>query len=41
MPGDIKGLDSIKAELTKIHTMVSDMKTEVVKELGDSEYVFQ
>src|SRR6476620_205080 len=30
MRGDIKGLDSIKAELAKIHTMVSDMKTETV-----------
>src|SRR3954447_11415552 len=41
MQGDVKGLDSIKAELAKIHTMVSDMKVETIKELVDSEYVFQ
>ena len=40
MTGDIKGLDSIKASLVKIHTW-ADMKTEVIKELADDEYVFQ
>jgi predicted SnoaL-like aldol condensation-catalyzing enzyme len=41
MHGDIKGRDSIKAELSKIHSMMSDMQMEVVKELADDEYVFQ
>jgi len=41
MMGDIKGVDSIKAELAKIHNMASDMKMETVKELADDEYVFQ
>src|SRR5690349_19209049 len=41
MTGDIKGVDSIKAELAKIHNMSADMKSETLKELADSEYVFQ
>lgn len=41
MHGDIVGLDSIKAELSRFHTMMPDMKFEVVKELADDEYVFQ
>ncbi len=41
MKGEVKGLDSIKAELAKIHTMAADMKMETIKELADSEYVFQ
>jgi hypothetical protein len=41
MAGEIKGVDSIKAELAKIHIMSADMKSETIKELADSEYVFQ
>jgi predicted SnoaL-like aldol condensation-catalyzing enzyme len=41
MMGDIKGLDSIKAELGKIHTSSTDMKVETVKEFADNDYVFQ
>lgn len=40
--GDIKGLDSIKSALSSVHKMAAnDFKFEVVKELADSEYVFQ
>ena len=39
--GDVAGLDSIKSELGAMHNMYSNMKLDVVKELGDSEYVFQ
>ncbi len=39
--GDLKGLDSIKAMLGKIHTMGTDMKSETTKELADNDYVFQ
>ena len=38
--GDVKGLDSIKAQLAMVHTMAKDMKTEIIKELADSEYAF-
>jgi len=41
MKGDIVGLDSIKTELAKIHTMATGMKMQIIKELADSEYVFQ
>ncbi len=41
MNGDVMGLDSIKAELAKVHNMSPDMKRETVKELADDEYVFQ
>jgi predicted SnoaL-like aldol condensation-catalyzing enzyme len=40
--GDVKGLDGIKAGLAPIHKMAAnDMKLVIVKELADSEYVFQ
>ena len=39
--GDIKGLDSIKAMLGKIHTMATGMQMSTTKELADDEYVFQ
>ena len=39
--GDVKGLDSIKAELAMMHTMSTDMKSETTKELADKDYVFQ
>ena len=39
--GDIKGADSIKSAIAKIHLMVKDMKIETVKELADGEYTFQ
>jgi predicted ester cyclase len=40
--GDVVGLDSIKAELAPMHKLAAnDLKFEVVKELADSEYVFQ
>jgi len=41
MTGDIKGLDSIKAELAKVHMMSTDIKVETVKEFADNDYVFQ
>src|SRR5678810_1051466 len=40
MTGDIKGLDSIKAELAKVHMMSTDIKVETVKEFDDNDYVF-
>jgi predicted ester cyclase len=40
--GDVVGLDSIKAELAPLHKLAAnDLKFEVVKELADSDYVFQ
>jgi predicted ester cyclase len=39
--GDVIGLDSIKSELATMHSMYSDMKMDVIKELADSSYVFQ
>lgn len=39
--GDVKGLDSIKAELSKIHMMADDMKMEVKKTLADDDHVFE
>ncbi|HYM93197.1 MAG TPA: ester cyclase [Chitinophagaceae bacterium] len=41
MSGDVKGLDSIKAELAHYNDMMTDMKNETVKELADDDYVFQ
>lgn len=37
--GDIKGLDSIKAALTKEMAGIDGMKTEYIKELADDDYV--
>jgi hypothetical protein len=40
--GDVVGLDSIKAELAPVHKLAAnDLKFGVVKELADSDYVFQ
>jgi predicted ester cyclase len=40
--GDVVGLDSIKAELAPMHKLAAnDLKFEVVKELADSDYVFE
>jgi predicted ester cyclase len=40
--GDVVGLDSIKAELAPMHKMAAnDLTFEVVKDLADSDYVFQ
>lgn len=39
--GEVKGLDSIKAELQGLHSMYSNMSFDVAKELADDEYVFQ
>jgi predicted ester cyclase len=41
MHGDLVGVDAIKTELGKIHTVIPDMKFEVIKELADDDYVFQ
>ncbi|MEO5945815.1 MAG: ester cyclase [Chitinophagaceae bacterium] len=37
--GDIVGLANMKAEFEKMTTMFSEMKSEVVKELADDEYI--
>ncbi len=39
MKGDVKGLDSIKAEFAQFSKMMSNLKSEVVKELTDDDYV--
>ena len=39
--GEVKGLDSIKAEFADFGNSMSDMKNETVKELADDDYVFQ
>lgn len=39
--GEVKGLDSIKAEFVEFGNSMSDMKNEVVKELADDDYAFQ
>ena len=41
MNGDIKGLDSIKANFDKMGAMMGNFKNEVVKEMADDDYVFQ
>jgi predicted ester cyclase len=38
--GDVKGLDSIVAEMKRYRAMMPDMKSEVIKEVADDEYVF-
>ena len=40
MPAPVKGLDSIKKELSQMDQMSKDMNYEIIKELADSEYVF-
>jgi predicted ester cyclase len=41
MHGDLVGVDSIKSELARMHTVMPDMKFTVIKELADDEHVFQ
>jgi len=41
MQGDVKGLDSIKANFSKMSTMMGNFKNETVHELADDNYVFQ
>jgi predicted SnoaL-like aldol condensation-catalyzing enzyme len=41
MNGDVKGLDSLKASFAQMSGMMTDMKSEIVKELADDEYTFQ
>jgi predicted SnoaL-like aldol condensation-catalyzing enzyme len=41
MSGDVKGLDNIKASFAQMTGMMTDMKSEIVKELADDEYTFQ
>jgi predicted SnoaL-like aldol condensation-catalyzing enzyme len=38
--GDVKGLDSIVAEMKRYHTMMPDMKATMTRSLADDEYVF-
>ncbi len=38
--GDVKGLDSIIAEMKRYHDMMPDMKSSMTKSLADDEYVF-
>ena len=40
MKGEVIGLDSIKAAFAMYMNMMSDMKSETVKELADDDYVF-
>jgi len=37
--GDVKGLDSLKAEFARYTTSMSNQKTEIIKELADDDYV--
>lgn len=39
--GDVKGLDSIKSMLGKVHTMGTNMKMANIRTVADGEYVFQ
>src|SRR5687767_6394189 len=39
--GDVKGVDSIKLMLGKIHTMGTNMKMESIRTVADEEYVFE
>ncbi len=39
--GEVKGLDSIKAELALIHNQGTNMKSETIKEFADSVHVMQ
>jgi len=38
--GEVKGLDSIVAELKRYHAMMPDMKSTTIKTMADDEYVF-
>jgi predicted ester cyclase len=39
MNGDVKGLDSIIAEMKGYHDQMPDMKSETIKEMADDDYV--
>ena len=39
--GEVKGLDSMKAEFSRMGDMMSNMKNEIVKEIADDDYAFQ
>jgi predicted SnoaL-like aldol condensation-catalyzing enzyme len=39
--GEVKGLDSIKAELAQMHVMMPDMKWEKVHEATNGDFVYQ
>jgi len=39
--GDVRGIDSIKSMLGRIHTMSTNMKMENIKTVADGDYVFQ
>ena len=41
MKGEVIGLDSIKAAFAMYMSMMSDMKSETVKELADDDYTFE
>lgn len=38
--GDVKGLDSIVADMKRYHAMMPDMKSSTTRSLADDEYVF-
>jgi predicted ester cyclase len=38
--GDVKGIDNIVAEMKRYRAMMPDMKSEIIKELADDDYVF-
>lgn len=37
--GEVRGLDNLKAEFTKMRAMNSEMKMDVIRDLADSDYV--
>jgi SnoaL-like domain len=39
--GEVKGLDSLKAEFDFFGSMMKDAKNEIIKEVADDDYVFQ
>lgn len=39
--GDIKGVDSIKAMLSRVHSMGTNMNMQDIRTVADGEYVFQ
>ncbi|MFL5808197.1 MAG: ester cyclase [Flavisolibacter sp.] len=41
MQGDVKGLDSIKANFNQMGAMMGNFKNEVIREVADDEYTFQ
>jgi predicted ester cyclase len=38
--GDVKGIDSLKAMATIVHTHIKDMNVDIIRELADDEFVF-